>query len=386
MHTDKKIFPVLYPLNRDLSKRWFIKYKVQCYTTGALVSRKYTGALNLIPDLQQRIELAEKYMAAIKRGEKLPDLQGQRTPSELHQPKSFASAIACTMQYLSTGTHGLRHATLLDYRCKCTIFCKWLQSSGHAQMTIGALSAVHVKEFMHYLKTERKLSNTTANDYKHTLSTVWQTFVVDGKITANPWKMVKDLRNDTQHMPAYTPEVERTISTYLPQHHPQLWLFLQFVYYCSIRPRRELRLLKVENIDFENGTITVPGSLAKNYKARTVIIPNVLLKQIMHWQQYPLHYYLFSKEGTPGAVRTGLNYFGYKFEDFRKAYNIPTQYKLYASKHTNNRKMAMLFNAVVLQHHNGHSSLSETQKYIGEMHWRDLEFLRHQIPQMGKLK
>lgn len=42
--------------------------------------------------------------------------------------------------------------------------------------------------------------------------------------------------------------------------------------------------------------------------------------------------------------------------------------------------------ATVLQHHNGHSSLSETQKYIGEMHWRDLEFLRHQIPQMGKLK
>jgi len=40
--------------------------------------------------------------------------------------------------------------------------------------------------------------------------------------------------------------------------------------------------------------------------------------------------------------------------------------------------------SLLLKH--GHSSLSETQKYIGEMHWRNLEFLRHQIPQMGKLK
>lgn len=123
--------------------------------------------------------------------------------------------------------------------------------------------------------------------------------------------------------------------------------------------------------------------LAKNYKERTVIIPDILLQQIIDWQKYPLHFYLFSKDGTPGEERTGLNYFGYKFEGFRKAYGVPNQYKLYASKHTNNRKMAMLFNAVVLQHHNGHSSLSETQKYIGELKWTDMLFLRNGIPTFG---
>lgn len=78
-----------------------------------------------------------------------------------------------------------------------------------------------------------------------------------------------------------------------------------------------------------------------------------------------------------------MNWMGYRWVQFRNQYNISSCYKIYGSKHTNNRKMAMLFNAVVLQHHNGHSSLSETQKYIGEMSWQDLKFLKDKMPEIG---
>jgi hypothetical protein len=67
-----------------------------------------------------------------------------------------------------------------------------------------------------------------------------------------------------------------------------------------------------------------------------------------------------------------------------KAYGIDNTYKLYASKHTMNTKMAMLFNAVVLQHHNGHASLAETQKYIGEISHTRLQFLQTDLPKFGQ--
>lgn len=64
-------------------------------------------------------------------------------------------------------------------------------------------------------------------------------------------------------------------------------------------------------------------------------------------------------------------------------HRIDSGYKIYASKHTNNRKMAMIFTAPVIQSHNGHASLSDTQKYIGEIAAGDITFLYKNMPQLG---
>lgn len=384
MHNVKKILPVLYPTNQDMNRKWFIKYRTECYTTGKLIYKKYTGALNLESDAEKRMALAQQYMQAMQRGEPLPNVQGQRHMHPTAQAKGFATVVQCTADYMQQHTHALRHSTRLHYKSKIKILCTWLHASGQHQLTIGAMHAGHVQQFVQWLKQHRKLSNTTCNDYKHILSTIWQQFVRDKKISENPFAQVKDLRSDTQHLVPYTTAIERTMLHHMPGHNPQLWLFLQFVYYCALRPGQELRLLKLHHIDFEHGTVTVPGTLAKNYRTRTTNIPHILMQQIMHWQHLPAHYYLFSTDNAPGAVALGKNYFGRKFAAFRKAYNIDSTYKLYASKHTMNTKMAMLFNAVVLQHHNGHASLAETQKYIGEISHQRLQFLQTDLPKFGQ--
>lgn len=384
MHNVKKILPVLYPLDGNMQRKWFIKYRTECYTTGKLVYKKYTGALNLEPDAEKRMALARQYMQAMQRGEPLPNVQGQRHMLPAATGTGFATVVQCTKEYLQHHTHALRHSTLLHYRSKIKILCTWLHTANLQQLTIGAMHPGHVQQFMQWLKQHRHLSNTTCNDYKHILSTIWQQFVREKKITENPFAQVKDMRSDTQHLMPLTTAIEKTILHHLPAYNPQLWIFLQFVYYCALRPGRELRLLKIEHINFEDGTITVPGTLAKNYRTRTTNVPHILMEQIKHWQHLPANHYMFGADYAPGPHRMGNNYFSRKFMAFRKAHGIPATYKLYGCKHTMNRKMATMFNAVVLQQHNGHSSLNETQKYIGELSHTRLQFLQTDLPKFGQ--
>jgi integrase len=57
---------------------------------------------------------------------------------------------------------------------------------------------------------------------------------------------------------------------------PQLWLAVQFQYYCALRPGRELRLLKIKDIDFARGLVTVRRAQAKT-KSLDMVIPGNFL-------------------------------------------------------------------------------------------------------------
>jgi integrase len=383
MHTVKKIFPVLYPLDRNLSKKWFIKYKTECYTTGKLVSKKYYGDLNLLPTEEERLKAANHYIKGMELGEALPDFQGQKNVSHTYTPKNFASLIKCLDDYFKNNTSHLRHSTRLHYKSKKKILYEYLHQHNLQDITIGAFNGSHANSFIGWLKNSKRLTNTTCNDYKRILLTQWKYFTSGGIISANPWQQVKTFRNDSEHFAIYTKEVEQIIIKHLPSFDHQLYIFMQFVYYCSIRPRRELRLLKIQHIDFDNHTITIPASISKSYKARTIVISEHLFKQIAHWQKLPSSYYLFSLMGQPSDKPTGMNYMGYRWQKFREVYGIDNRYKIYGGKHTNNRKMAMIFTAPVIQSHNGHASLSDTQKYIGEITAGDVTFLYKNMPEIG---
>jgi len=44
MSSEKKIFPKLYPLNRELNRIWFIKYQTEDFINGGFIAGKYQGA------------------------------------------------------------------------------------------------------------------------------------------------------------------------------------------------------------------------------------------------------------------------------------------------------------------------------------------------------
>jgi integrase len=381
--TEKKILsPVLYPLNRDMRCEWFIKYRTEDFNKGGFTYGKYKGQLNLIPDKDQRLQQANTYIEMMKRGEPMPRYQGQKTITTVTgSPATNTNVINCCKKYIERlRLTGKKESTITGYRSKIKIFEEWLTATGKQHLAIGGICTETATDFLLSLKA-RGLCNGTFNDYKILLATIWDAY--KERIHRNPWQQIKTLPHNTQHLSSYPDELRQLIRQTLPAYDKQLWLFQQCIFYCAIRPRAELRFLQIKHLNFATGIITVPGAVSKNHNDRHV---NVFYKLIAEmktegYHNYPPDYYIFSHNGEPGAKPVSKNYFGNRWVEYRKQFEIPTDFKMYGSKHTAGKILAKKFNAYVPKEHYDHSDMKTTESYIDGLAKNELKFLQKKHPE-----
>lgn len=381
--TEKKILsPELYPRNKDIQREWFIKYRQEDFTNGGFKYGKYKGLLNLISDPEQRIKQAEEYIAMMLRGEDLPSYQGQKSISTNSRHRSDnTNVIECCKKYLrNRELEGLRKSTITDYRSKIKIFGEWLTAQGKQNLAIGAIDKETAGEFLLSLKA-RGLGNTSYNDYRAILAQIWDEY--KERIRKNPWRDIKPLRSTVQHLKSYPDALREHIRKTLPAYDPQMWLFMQCVYYCGIRPQSELRFLKVKHLNLAKGIFTVPSEVSKNHKTRHLNIFHKLIKQFRkeEYHTYPGEFYLFGKGGEPAVKPASKNHFARRWSDYRTANNIDACYKLYGSKHTGGKKLTKKTNAYITKEHFDHADMKTTQNYIDDLDKNELKDLQKIYPE-----
>ncbi len=111
-----------------------------------------------------------------------------------------------------------------------------------------------------------------------------------------------------------------------------------FEYYCFLRPRKEIRLLRISDIDFGRGMINVRFENAKT-DGRWVNIPRQflqLMREKYKLHTYPRHFYVIGKKGEPGTDCVSINNLSDRFVRFSRKLNMPETYKMYSWKHTGN--------------------------------------------------
>ena len=377
----KFLSPTLYPLNRDISRKWFIKYYEEDFINGGFKAHKYVGLLNLEPDKEKRLQLATEYINAMHRGEPLPKYQGQKTIAR--QPtghRSNTNVVSCCHAFLKIKeAEGVKSSTLIDYRSKVKIFSQWLVATKRDILAIGQIDKQTAILFLMSL-LERGLGNASFNDYKNLLATIWQSYSVH--LQHNPWRDIKARKSEPVHHVDYPQQLRQQIAETLPEYNMQLWLFMQCIYYCAIRPHSELRLLQIQHINFTTGTFTVPAHISKNGKTRHVVIYAGLLQQLIRagYSNYPKHYYVFGLKEAPAEKPVSKNHFQRLWSDYREKHNIPAIYKLYGSKHTAGKQLTKKFNAYITQQHFDHSDLQTTQAYTDGLDKNELKFLQNDYP------
>ena len=130
-----------------------------------------------------------------------------------------------------------------------------------------------------------------------------------------------------------TPYQRKELKSIFSAEAPQLWLFVQFMFYTLVRPK-ELRFVQVA--DLQGDTLLIRGTIAKNSKTEHVVIPPKLKKVIAEagLTSYPPTFYLFGKEGRPSVKHWGTNHFYRKHQAFLQRLGYSDQYSLYSWKHT----------------------------------------------------
>jgi integrase len=347
------ILPKLYDGGGDLKKRWFIYYSVKNPATFKMERFKVYGDLSKKLTISSRYALAKEMI--LEYSKKLRD---GWTPFEENREFLFNDEILYAntarifgsekksgdpirihlSKFLELEKIRVAPKTYESYQSKTRLFCEWLEHEGYGKGIIADLTTEVIQEFFHFLITKRKLCRRTVEKYQQNLTALFEYLIKNKKIKENP---VKDIPRvglvvDYAPKPILAHDLIRLKEAIIAKD-LQLWLACQFQYYCFIRPGTELRLMKIQSINFEAGIVTIPNALAKNRRTETVQIPKIFLKalkDVYHLDQYPHDYYVFGREGEPGTEPHGKNTMRIRFNVIRDELGLSKEYKFYSWKHT----------------------------------------------------
>jgi integrase len=222
---------------------------------------------------------------------------------------------------------GLRKKSAQTIASIVKTFCDWADTQNIFDMK--DIEKNQALKFFQYLIEEKKLHPTTLTTYRFRLKSFFKDF------NPNPFDSIKSFAGGTTPAKPFSHDEVEKLKAYMLENDPQLWLFVRFIFYTLIRPNSELRLMKIGDIDFEFGRITIPAHIAKNKRYQTVVIPSTFLSQIQHLKKFPKDYFIFSKSGEPSEKPTAYNYFYNKHCKALEANSLKFgKYQLYGWKHT----------------------------------------------------
>ncbi len=186
------------------------------------------------------------------------------------------------------------------------------------------ISADRIKEFFSCLLSIGKQKNTVngySNSFKNIFIPALGKEVMEGVVAK------KELGTPALY---FSQAQVRYLAERMKTENPVLWLGVQLLYYCFIRPG-ESRLLKVGDILMEDAKICIPKEISKNKKTQYVIIPEPFREDLEYalLGRNPAEYVL--GDLTPISV----NHLKYKHQSFLKSLHFDTKrHKLYSWKHT----------------------------------------------------
>lgn len=347
MITEKKILPKLHDYAGDLTRQWFIHY----YNEKGKRIRIYRG-LNHLSTTKQRYKAADEIIFEITQQYK--DLQYQKIK-------------AIIIQALENRKPTWRKKTYQCKKSKIFIFLEWIEGKPWTRKSIN--------EFFQEL-TDKHINPSTYNDYLQNVRNALQW--IDEE------ELIQDIKSrKRQSVPAtyFTKSQIDYLSKAMKHKDPELWFFVQFVYYCFLRPRSELRQLKVGDIMLEEQKIIVHPDIAKNKKLQYITIPDAFFptveKRIMGRNP---NEYVF--KGHKYMKPMGENTMGDRHRKLLKELNFDTKrYKVYSWKHTG-AVMAVKAGVHVkqLQIQLRHHSLDQVDEYLRQLGVSDLGDLRANFP------
>lgn len=394
------ILPQLNHCGGDIAKKWFIYYSVRNPKTDKMVRFKVYEPLFKAKTARDRYDEANKmiarFAAKLKAGwspfnddsrviyadnleySKIARIYGKQRATNKNV-RFHAS------RYIDFITPSIDHeGTLPTYQSKLRIFTMWCDAHGLEDNDITCINNSIMVGFFDWLINDQKRSGKTVSTYRQVLQAFFEWMVKQKIFVSNPVHDLPRCNRIVDMSPSPIHKTDIAVFKEAMKNDPQLWLAVQFQYYCAIRPGKELRFLKVKNIDFARGLITVNRTEAKKKITRTVVVPSeflIELKQIYRLHEYDKEDYVIGKNGKPGTQFIGKNCLRYRFNDIRKLLGMPLEYKLYSWKHTGAVQSSLAgIPDKHIQMQLGHTSLETTSRYLRKMVGFQSDFLKNKYP------
>lgn len=349
MSGEKKLF--LSPTYRiyqpvDLDKKWFVYWK-----EGGKRQRKY-GNINTAQTYAGRMERARALIEQLKK--------------ERRRPVSVAEQMVRDFLIRNQGLWSAK--TRATYDTVTDIFFEYL--GGYEPTPELALA------FLQHLHTTRH--GSTYNKYRAILKRLF-----DGVGAAYLFADTQPVKANPTPARYFQTYQARRLGKVIQERDKGLWLFVQLMYYCFLRPK-ELRLLRAGDFLLDDREVRVPGEVSKNRKTQFVAIPDVFFPQVAFLYDTDPGQLLFPSPADPEQY-IGKSTMYRRHLRILNELNFGQGYTLYSWKHTGAVAAAKAgVSLKELQLQLRHHSLDETDGYLRQMGIRDVQRLRHIFPGIGE--
>jgi len=356
-----EIFVDYVPAQLHEGKRWYVSYYVLHPDTGKMVRKQMK--VNRIQNLKDRRKWAKKLVAELN--SRL--VNGWNPFLAEMAPRAYTKLLDVFHTFLAEKKREVRPDSYRSYKSNIDILTAWLISKQEAEIYTINFTKLFAKNYMSYAYIDRKVAERSYNNYLRFCCLLWNWLIENQYCRENVFthiikKKVKPknreqfIGNDTRNrIKAYLQETDKAFLT-----------VCLLAYHCLLRPK-EISHLKAKYFNFQEQSITIPGTITKNGKARTITIPDVLLNQlIQHGQDIAdPELYLFSDNFRPGKIWKGPRTISKRWDRLRKQITLEMSYQFYSLRDTGIiQKLKDGISPDEVMYQADHSSLETTNKYV----------------------
>lgn len=338
---EKKFFSVkIKPITLDINRRWFL----ECIEMVNPYRKKRTviyGHINRGKTVDERLRIANELIDTL-----------QKVGAVEKKEKSILQ------QTLNVASLQMRFKTISAYQTVITYYLEFLNNRSDLHANTKTIN-----EFLLWLQS-RKISNNTIAKYRNTLFTLYNK-AIDLELTKhNPVQKVKAMKRSPKSLMYFSDAQMQQLKAAILKDNQQLWLGVQLLFYCFIRPT-EQRGLKIMDINLDYDFIEIPAEISKNKKTQKVVIPAIFKKDLEFIRNYPKSFYVLGKNGTCGREPIGIKWLNDQHSRYLKQLQITGRFAFYSWKHTGVVKCVQSgLNIRDIQNQLRHHSLDMVQEYL----------------------
>lgn len=296
---------------KESSYRWYILYHQWHPIKNKRIRFRETYDLNRIKDIDVRRAKAKVVINEINMklaiGWPFEDLIRESREITITEAMLIAAKIKMTSKSIATRN---------SYSSMIYIFLEFMKSRNWEEIPLKKFTKRHALAFLDHSIQERKIGNTTYNNYISTTKAIFSSLVERDYIYENPFSKLRTKKPGGKKRRAFTDAERSIVIKHIRAKDSFLFLGVLLQYHCFIRPG-ELCFLRRHMIDFKNGIIRIPGEISKNNDNEIVTIPDSALDAIKAIVcRIPSNYFIFGSRLKPNADKPcSKNYMNMKHRD-----------------------------------------------------------------------
>jgi integrase len=348
--------------NYDMSKTWYVHFRMNDPETGVRKQFRYAMGINYHSTKPQRILEANALCKAFK--EKLAEGW-----SPFGATKALETLEETLIEITSIQWQSLRPRTRHSYSVVLRIFITWAKKFGQADLPAKEFTPTDAMQYMDYLSVKHGIKGRTWNNRLAFMKIFFNYLVDRDIIIKNPFRRIKkqeETRSTRNY--AYTEYELTKINEYLHKHERRMYYFCKFIYGLYVRPNEAARL-QIKDIDLSAWVVHIRAENSKTKSYRTAIIPDSFREMFneMNLMQYPSDYYVFSKGCQPGEFyNPSFDKLTPKLKLINKKLGINPMCTMYSFRHSGVIKLYKLlkFNTYECMQITGHTEMASFQNYL----------------------